>query len=127
MSTPKKSPKNPFERRGRAPKGPKSCPNWTPEVAKLMAEKSTNARKLRAAVRARLLDIAVNGGKLESIFLNGLNGDMESMAIAEKAAKMVGLDFASSPESVQKVEMDGKMEHRSITINFRKATPEDAK
>ena len=43
-----------------------------------------------------------------------------------KVGKFVGFDFASSPESSQKIELGGNVK-RNITINFRKATPEDAK
>lgn len=43
-----------------------------------------------------------------------------------KVGKFVGFDFASSPESSQKIELEGNVK-RNITINFRKATPEDVK
>ena len=83
----------------------------TPERARELSFKATEIKKVRAAARARLLDIALHKGQLENLFQAGLNGDTEAMAIAEKAAKMVGLDYQASPEASQKIEVSGKMDN----------------
>lgn len=84
----------------------------TPERARELSFKATEIKKVRAAARARLLDIALHKGQLENLFQAGLNGDTEAMAIAEKAAKMVGLDYQASPEASQKIEVSGKMDNK---------------
>ena len=84
----------------------------TPERARELSFKATEIKKVRAAARARLLDIALHKGQLENLFQAGLNGDTEAMAIAEKAAKMVGLDYQASPEASQKIELAGKLDNK---------------
>ena len=74
---------------------------------------------MRAAARARLLDIALHKGQLENLFQAGLNGDTEAMAIAEKAAKMVGLDYQASPEASQKIELAGKLDN-NLNVKIEK-------
>lgn len=81
------------------------------EYARELSFKANEIKKVRAAARARLLDIALHKGQLENLFQAGLNGDTEAMAIAEKAAKMVGLDYQASPEASQKIELSGKMDN----------------
>ena len=87
--------------------------NFTPgEHARELSFKANEIKKVRAAARARLLDIALHKGQLENLFQAGLNGDTEAMAIAEKAAKMVGLDYQASPEASQKIELAGKLDNK---------------
>lgn len=91
----------------------------TPERARELSFKATEIKKVRAAARARLLDIALHKGQLENLFQAGLNGDTEAMAIAEKAAKMVGLDYQASPEASQKIELAGKLDN-SLNVKIEK-------
>ena len=103
---------------------PNSIANLTnlanePERARELSFKANEIKKVRAAARARLLDIALHKGQLENLFQAGLNGDTEAMAIAEKAAKMVGLDYQASPEASQKIELSGKMDN-NLNVHIEK-------
>ena len=91
----------------------------TPERARELSFKATEIKKVRAAARARLLDIALRKGQLENLFQAGLDGDTEAMAIAEKAAKMVGLDYQASPEASQKIELAGKLDN-NLNVKIEK-------
>jgi len=93
-------------------KGKNVATRLTSERARELSFKATEIKKVRAAARARLLDIALHKGQLENLFQAGLNGDTEAMAIAEKAAKMVGLDYQASPEASQKIELAGKLDNK---------------
>ena len=94
--------------------------NFTPgEHARELSFKANEIKKVRAAARARLLDIALHKGQLENLFQAGLNGDTEAMAIAEKAAKMVGLDYQASPEASQKIELAGKLDN-NLNVHIEK-------
>ena len=90
-----------------------------PERARELSFKANEIKKVRAAARARLLDIALHKGQLENLFQAGLNGDTEAMAIAEKAAKMVGLDYQASPEASQKIELAGKLDN-NLNVKIEK-------
>ena len=107
-------PPNEPPKRGRHPNSLANlAKNFTPgEHARELSFKANEIKKVRAAARARLLDIALHKGQLENLFQAGLNGDTEAMAIAEKAAKMVGLDYQASPEASQKIEVSGKMDNK---------------
>ena len=91
----------------------------TPERARELSFKATEIKKVRAAARARLLDIALHKGQLENLYQAGLNGDTDAMAIAEKAAKMVGLDYQASPEASQKIELAGKLDN-NLNVHIEK-------
>ena len=66
---------------------------------------SARARSLRKQMRAKLLDTAINEG-LDKYFAKAIkNMDPEAIAVVERAAKLVGLDFASSEEAVQKLDL----------------------
>lgn len=107
-------PPNEPPKRGRHPNSLANLEkNFTPgEHARELSFKANEIKKIRAAARARLLDIALHKGQLENLFQAGLNGDTEAMAIAEKAAKMVGLDYQASPEASQKIELAGKLDNK---------------
>ena len=78
---------------------------FTPLTAKQAQEASARARSLRKQFRAKLLDTAINEG-LDKYFAKAIkNMDAEAIAVVEKAAKLVGLDFASSEEAVQKLDL----------------------
>lgn len=106
-------PPNEPPKRGRHPNSLANLEkNFTPgEHARELSFKANEIKKVRAAARARLLDIALHKGQLENLFQAGLDGDTDAMAIAEKAAKMVGLDYQASPEASQKIELAGKLDN----------------
>lgn len=121
--------KNTVKRRGR-PKGSSyNVQNLTPftsETAKAISAKAAAAKKARADLRRRLLAAAVEVG-LDKVFMDALkNRDENAMSIVEKAARLVGTDFASSEESIQRVNLDAKSESKvkadySLNINFTDA------
>lgn len=66
---------------------------------------SARARSLRKQMRAKLLETAINEG-IDKYFAKALKTmDAEAIAVVEKAAKLVGLDFGSSEEAVQKLDV----------------------
>ena len=106
------APTNKPTKRGTHPNSVANLVTPSGEYARELSFKANEIKKVRAAARARLLDIALHKGQLENLFQAGLNGDTEAMAIAEKAAKMVGLDYQASPEASQKIEVSGKMDNK---------------
>ena len=79
---------------------------------------SARARSLRTQMRAKLLDTAINEG-LDKYFAKAIkNMDADAITVVEKAAKLVGLDFASSEEAVQKMDIksDAKVDSK-VQIN----------
>lgn len=83
----------------------KNLVKFTPLTAKQAQEAAARARSLRKQFRARLLDTAIEEG-IDKFFAKAIkNQDEDALAIVERAAKLVGLDFASSEESVQKIDL----------------------
>lgn len=80
---------------------------------------SARARSLRKQMQARLLDTAINEG-LEKYYARAIKSmDANAIAVVEKAARLVGLDFASSEEAIQKVDVktDAKVNGKlNITV-----------
>lgn len=75
---------------------------------------SARARSLRKQMRAKLLETAINEG-IDKYFARALKTmDADAIAVVEKAAKLVGLDFGSSEESVQKMDIksDAKVDSK---------------
>jgi hypothetical protein len=87
---------------------------------------SARARSLRKQMQAKLLDTAINEG-LDKYFAKAIkNMDADAIEVVSKAAKLVGLDFASSEESVQKMEVksDSKLTTSGpINITFTDPKP----
>lgn len=87
---------------------------------------SARARSLRTQMRAKLLDTAINEG-LDKYFAKALKTmDADAIEVVSKAAKLVGLDFASSEEAVQKMEVksDSKLTTSGpINITFTDPKP----
>lgn len=78
---------------------------FTPMNAKQAQEASVKARNLRKQMRARILQAAVDEG-IDGLFSKAIkNRDPELLELVEKALKLTGLDFASSEESVQKLDI----------------------
>ena len=105
---------------------PKGLTPFTPLTAKQAQEASARARSLRKQFRAKLLETAINEG-LDKYFAKALkNMDADAIDVVAKAAKLVGLDFASSEESVQKMEVksDSKLTTSGpINITFTDPKP----
>lgn len=77
---------------------------FTTLTAKQAQEASVRARNLRTQMRATLLDAAVSEG-IDKLYSKALKQrDEKAMAVVEKAMRLVGLDFASSEEAVQRVD-----------------------
>jgi len=98
---------------------PKGLTPFTPLTAKQAQEASARARSLRKQFRAKLLETAINEG-LDKYFAKAIKTmDADAIAVVEKAAKLVGLDFASSEEAVQKLDLksDSKVDAKlSVTV-----------
>ena len=93
---------------------PKGMTPFTPDTAKTAAARSAYCRAVRAEMRKKLLEAAVDAG-VDKIYLKALkSGDLDSISVVEKAMKLVGLDFASSEESVQRVQanVDAKTDNK---------------
>ena len=90
-----------------------------------MAALAVKVRQMRKEMRAKLLEAAVNEG-IDKYFIKALKAnDAEGIAVVEKAAKLVGLDFASSEEAVTKVDVKSDTKISSNTplqIKFVDAT-----
>ena len=75
---------------------------------------AAKARNLRKKLRAEILQVAVDAG-VDKVFREAiLTGDPDKMAVVEKAMKLVGLDFSSSEDAVQKVDIkaDAKVDSK---------------
>lgn len=89
---------------------------YTPETAKEAAKRAAYCRSLRAKMRKKLLEAAVDAG-IDKIYAKALKtGDVEAMTVAREGMKLVGLDFASSEESVQRTEskIDAKTDNKVV-------------
>lgn len=95
---------------------------FTTETAKAAAARSAYCRAVRAEMRKKLLEAAVDAG-IDKIYAKALkSGDIDAMTVAREGMKLVGLDFASSEEAVQRVQT--KVE--SKTDNTVKVVIEEA-
>lgn len=119
------------EKRGRGrPKG--NVANLTPfnsETGKKMALKAAYAKKCRAEMRRRLLAKVCEAGIDECVYKALKTSDRELMDVCVAATKLVGLDFASSDEAVQnlnvKADVDSKVKaDYSLNLTFTDATKE---
>lgn len=97
-------------------------------TAKQAQEASVRARNLRKAMRVQLLESAINDAKIGDLFVQAYKKkDPELMKLVETGMKLVGLDFASSEDAVQKVDVksDNKVTASGpINITFSDAKPE---
>ena len=83
---------------------PKQLTPFTAESAKEASQRAAYCRTLRAQMRKKLLEAAVDAG-IDKIYARALkSGDLDAMTVAREGMKLVGLDFASSEESVQRTE-----------------------
>lgn len=83
---------------------PQNLIPYTPETAKEASKRAAYCRTLRAQMRKKLLEAAVDAG-IDKIYAKALkSGDIDSITVAREAMKLVGLDFASSEDAVQRTE-----------------------
>lgn len=121
--------KKPVRGRGR-PKGSSyNVQNLTPftsETAKAISAKANAAKKARSDLRRRLLAAAWEVG-LDKVFMDALkNRDENAMNIVEKAARLVGTDFASSEDAIQKVNVKAETNAKVSADTNLHVTIEDA-
>lgn len=101
---------------------PQNLIPYTPETAKEASKRAAYCRTLRAQMRKKLLEAAVDAG-IDKIYAKALkSGDIDAMTVAREGMKLVGLDFSSSEEAVQRVQT--KVE--SKTDNTVKVVIEEA-
>lgn len=83
---------------------PQNLIPYTPETAKEASKRAAYCRTLRAQMRKKLLEAAVDAG-IDKIYVKALkSGDLDAMTVAREGMKLVGLDFGSSEEAVQRTE-----------------------
>ena len=115
------------EKRGRGrPRG--NVANLTPfnsETGKKMALKAAYAKKCRAEMRRRLLAKVCQAGIDECVYKAIKTSDRELMDVCVAATKLVGLDFSSSDEAVQRVNLDAKSESKVKADTTLHVTIED--
>lgn len=95
---------------------PQNLIPYTPETAKEASKRAAYCRTLRAQMRKKLLEAAVDAG-IDKVFVRAIkSGDINSITVAREAMKLVGLDFGSSEESVQRVQanVDAKTDNKVV-------------
>ena len=107
---------------------PKGLTPFTVLNAKQAQEASVRARNLRKAMRAQLLDAAINDAKVGELFVKAFKTrDVELMKLVETGMKIVGLTHDQSEEAVQKIDIksDNKVATSgTLNITFSDAKPE---
>ena len=93
---------------------------------------ATEAKKRRAYERRKMLETVSSKCDLGAELLKAIQtGDESKINVIEKAYKILGITHDQSEEAVvQKMQIKADTnvnQKRDIVINFRKATPEDAK
>jgi hypothetical protein len=78
---------------------------FTPMTAKQAQQASVRSRNLRKQMRAQLLQAAIEED-IDGLFRQALKKkDLDLLELVEKGMKLTGLDFGSSEEAVQKVDV----------------------
>lgn len=106
----------------------KRVPNaqvFTPLNAKQAQEASVRARNLRKAMRAQLLDAAIQDAKIGDLFVKAIKTkDADLMKLVETGLKIVGLTHDQSEDAAaQKIDLksdnkvDGKVEISVTGLN----------
>ena len=95
-----------------AKKMPRGRP-FTKENAKEFSVTANNAKRVRAEMRRKMLQTAIDAG-IDKYYESALkSGDDKHMAVVEKAMRLVGLDFAQSEDAVQRI--DAKVDAKADT------------
>lgn len=92
------------------------------ELAREAGIKSGIVQRIRKEMRAKMLQSAIENG-VEKLFGQSLkNLDMEGMKVVAEAMRLVGIDYASSEEAVQKIKADIKADQKmsgNVNINIK--------
>ena len=82
------------------------------ELAREAGIKSGLVQRIRKEMRAKMLQSAIENG-VEKLFGQSLkNLDMEGMKVVAEAMRLVGIDYASSEDAVQKIKADIKADQK---------------
>lgn len=82
------------------------------ELAREAGIKSGIVQRIRKEMRAKMLQAAIENG-VEKLFGQSLkNLDMEGMKVVAEAMRLVGIDYASSEEAIQKIKADIKADQK---------------
>lgn len=82
------------------------------ELAREAGIKSGIVQRIRKEMRAKMLQSAIENG-VEKLFGQSLkNLDMEGMKVVAEAMRLVGIDYASSEDAVQKIKADIKADQK---------------
>lgn len=85
--------------------------------ARIAGAKGLKTQADRRALRQQMLEIAVKNGLIAKHFSDAItNRDPDLIEFCTKAMTLVGLDFKSSPEMVQKIQVDAKTDN---TLNIK--------
>ena len=96
------------------------------ERAKAISASANAAKSARAEMRRRLLATVCKEG-IEKYLVKAIKeGNQELMTCCEKALKLVGLDYSSSEESVQKVQVKADVDSKSKVDTTLHVTIEEA-
>lgn len=88
------------------------CQFRNKEIASAAGIKSGIVQRMRREMRAKMLDAAIKNG-IEKLFGQSLkNLDPEGMKVVAEAVRLVGIDYASSEEAVQKIKADIKADQK---------------
>ena len=91
----------------------------TKENAAEFCKSAAAAKKARAEMRRKMLKAAIDAG-VDTIYVKALKTlDPDAITVVEKAMKLVGLDYASSDEAVQRIDakVDAKTDSKlEITV-----------
>lgn len=103
----------------------------TKETAKQYALSAAAAKRKRKEARMKMLNALCTDMDLGKELLKAMKtGDEKYLGMIEKATRLVGLQHDQSPEALAQrfeVKSESNIQKREVVINFRRATPEDAK
>lgn len=115
---------NPPKRKAGRPKGSgrgniANLKPWTHERSLAVQAKAAEARKARNEMRRKLLAAVCEEGIDKHLIKALKEANVDLMTCCEKAVKMTGLDFQSSEEAVQNVNVKAETNNKSdATIKF---------
>lgn len=88
---------------------------FTPLNARQAQEASVRARNIRKAMRAQLLDAAINDAKIGDLYVKAIKTkDTDLLKLVETGLKIVGLTHDQGEDAVQKMEIksDAKVDSK---------------
>ena len=82
--------------------------------AKQAQEASVRARNLRKQMRAKLLDAAIQDGKIDELYVKAIKTrDADLMKLVEQGLKIVGLTHDQSEDAVTKMQIDATTDNKT--------------